>query len=526
MRSWLVISTLLLGLPSAAAASETLLVLPFQGAGRPLGDVDDAVHLRVMGALEAMGGFNLVHRKQLNRAVEHYESAMADRSESARRKALMTAFGADRALHGTIVPGPGKVVIELRLVGRGRNKRLKLEGADLMAALGPLPERLHGLLKAAGAKPGKLNKALVTPRTEREDALLKYAACHSRLIQQPIGIRFPVVLDQDNLDRAVTLCKEALKLDSKLIDAEAALGFAYALKGAQAEAEASLAKTKDAKPFLALYWIGRYWALSRFHHPQIAARALEEAIEAQPGFLLARGYLGDTYAAMKRYDNALKTFKAYLAQVPKQPWVMGRLGYVSARRGDMKGAIRWTQKAMRAAPTDSELLLEMASRYVDAKEHEKAVIILKRLIGEGAARGEVYLRLGYAYLLLGKLALAEKELQVAIKKANRAAEWRTRGRARYDLAKLWAQSGLLDKALEQLQLAVEEGYRDRDIFERDPDFEPLLKDPRFKRILDREIASIEVPKYSSPFKLNTEAAVIELPKVGAKKNQETVLLRF
>lgn len=515
--------------PSAALAANTLIVVPPSAEQRPLGDAKEAILLMQLAALRGYEGLSVTHPKQLNRALEHYERALADRSEAARRAALAAAFGADRVIFSEVSLGKkARMTLRIESPRNKRPKKVSFEAAGLLPLLEAMPAQLARLLKKGGVSAKRRSDSGAVPSTKSMPALLKYAACHQRLIRQPIGIRFPVVLDKTNIDRAVALCKEARKLDPKLLEVDAALAFAYALKGDQANAQKMLATVKKSKKtrYLPLYWIGKFWALSRFHHPDLAARALREAIEQRPGFLLARGYLGDTFAAMKRFDDAYGTFEQYLKLVPAQPWVMGRLGYISAKRKDLKGAISWTQRALRTAPTDSELLLEMASRYVDAGEHKKAITILKRLIGEGAARGEVYLRLGYAQLKLGNLAAAEKELLRAIEKASRAAEWRTRGRARYDLAKLWAQSGLREKALEQLQLAVDEGYRDRAVFEGDPDFAQLKKDPRFERMLSQKVGSVGVPTYSSPFRLNLEAATIQLPKSGATKSQETVLLRF
>ena len=97
---------------------------------------------------------------------------------------------------------------------------------------------------------------------------------------------------------------------------------------------------------------------------------------------------------------------------------MARIGYVSSKLGDTDRAISWTKKALQVAPEDSELLLEMASRYVDAQKYTDAIAILKRLTASGRARGEVHLRLGYAYLNVGDLPRAERELQVALSTAT------------------------------------------------------------------------------------------------------------
>lgn len=194
------------------------------------------------------------------------------------------------------------------------------------------------------------------------------------------------------------------------------------------------------------------------------------ALKEHPGFTLARGYLAEALVTLGRPQEAISVYLEYLNQVPRQSHVMGQLGYAHAKAGDMEKSIEWTNRALRVTPSDPELLLQLGSRLVDVGRYDEAAVLLKRVIAEGGARGEVYLRLGYTYLKMGELLEAERELRTAIGKADGPGEWRTRGRARYNLAILWLLAGSPTDALRHLELAVREGFKDEKAFKA---LEPL-----------------------------------------------------
>jgi tetratricopeptide (TPR) repeat protein len=425
--------------PQALAAvligAPTVLVLPFEGKNELVGELGVAVQLRALGTLDAMSGMNVIHPKQLNRVTEHHTARFASLDDAAVKKELGTLLGADWILHGTIAHRPNGVELafEVRSPDGAKKAASTAMGATLVEAFAPFSKEIAAVLEKLGAHQGEADPALITPATANEKALAAYAACYRVMIEQPIGISTPALLDANRIDGAIRSCKQALELDKELEDAHAALGFLYALKEDRASAERHLAKVKDSKRFHSMYWLGKFWVVSRHHDVDAAVATLEQAIARHPGFLIGRGYLGDTLVTLQRYEPALATFQAYLQAVPKQPWVMGRVGYVQSKMGQLDPAIESTKQALRIAPSDSELLLEMASRLVDAKRYDEAITILKRIIAEGGARGEVHLRYGYALLKKGQLPAAERELNHAIRRATALSEWRTRGRARYDL---------------------------------------------------------------------------------------------
>jgi tetratricopeptide (TPR) repeat protein len=496
--------------------------------GPPSGPAGFLLVLRTLGALDAIGGANVFHPKQVRAVLESHGDRFAAYPARRRVEEVGKLVGADWAIavgFTALKPNVGIAIDLTSLVGSYSASKT-IEAPTLVAALDQVPGTLAVMLDAQHVIQGAAvpKDVKIAPLSSNEDALLRYAECAETLNRQPIGIREPVLVDAMKLDRAVAACEFAVQADKGFFDAKAALGLAYALKDNQEKAERWLKEAKSSPILLGDYAIAKFWIISRFYDRNRAIEPLQEATAKNPGFLLARGYLGDALTILERYDDALAVFNAYLEAVPRQPWVMARIGLVSAKRGDVRAAVDWSKKALAIAPNDPELLLEMASREVDAKDYKAAEVELQKILALGNARGEVHLRLGYVYLETNRLGPAEAELERAIEKSTRVLEWRTRGRARYDLAKMWMRAGLESRALEQLKLAVAEGYRDWKKIDDDPDLKPLQSDPKFKSVKGGNPARTYLPKYSSPYKLDLDTA--EISSAGPESPKTTVVFHF
>ncbi|MBK8324865.1 MAG: tetratricopeptide repeat protein [Betaproteobacteria bacterium] len=223
--------------------------------------------------------------------------------------------------------------------------------------------------------------------------------------------------------------------------------------------------------------------------------------------MLARGYLGDTYNKIGRSNEALAVFQGYLEILPSNPWVLSRIGYTYSRLGDHKQALEWTNKSLRLTPSDSEILLEMSGRMVDAGRNEDALAILKGIVADGSARGG-----SPAHWLYPRSPRPIRRRRAVSgqgdRDLHRARRVEDAGRARYDLAKLWMRLGAPDNALRQLQFAIDEGYRDTDKFSVDPGMKPLLENPRYQAMVQRPLSG--GPEYIAPFPVNPENGDVAL----------------
>jgi tetratricopeptide (TPR) repeat protein len=519
---------------SPPKAMPTVLVLPAEGKGRALGDVGDAVQLRLVGTLRAAGGTNLVHPKMYLRVMERYDQRLANVEDDKRIQALGEIVGADVVVSSVVESEGDETVVELMAVpiryeGLGGDvTKGRASGKTLIDALNAMPGPLLTLLKGTGRVPELKTPSAgaIGPDTASQEALLEYAACSVSLMAQPLGLRNPIVVDQAVLKQSEELCLGALRHGDNFADPHAELALIAALRGDREKAEAELKKARQSETFNSSYHLAKFWVLSRYYDVELALQTLREAIRVHPGFMLGRGYLGEALLALGRAEDSEKAFRDYLAAAPRQSWVMGQIGYALAKQRKYDEAVEWTEKGLRTRPGDAELLLQLASRFIDTGRHAEAVTLLKRVVSEGGARGEIHLRLGYAYLKLGKYNEAERQIRTAILKAEGSAEWRTRGRARYNLAQLWLASGSPDNAMRQLRMAVREGFRDRPALEA-PSMAQLRDHPGYAELLATDPRKGIAPQYVSPLGQTSETGEL-VPNSGkaGKKADPSVLDRF
>ncbi|MBI2378877.1 MAG: tetratricopeptide repeat protein [Deltaproteobacteria bacterium] len=513
------------GSAPALALGPSVLVMPFESKGRPLGDAGYLFQLRAVGTIRAVGELGEIHPKMQNRVVQQAEAKLADQMPDERLRTIARALGARFVVTGVLDEQAAISVLTLDVASTSGTKdapraQKRIEGKDTITVLDVLPLALFDVLTSVGAL-GKghalSDPANVFPMSKHRGALFEFARCSQTLLEQPIGLLNPVVLDQRTLDEAAQHCSTALALDKGFIDAEAALALIDALSGRTKRAEQRIAKLGPSKIFLPEVEVAKFWVLAHAYGTEEALRSLSAAVDAHPSFLLGRGYLGDAYSAIKDYDAAIAVFKAYLEAVPDQPWVMSRIGYNLAKKGDVEGAIDWTQRALKVAPSEAETLLELGSRFIDAKRTKDAITIFRRVIADGGARGEVHLRLGFTYFLDGEYGLAERSFHDAIRLAAAPSEWRTRGRARYDLAKLWMRFDAPENALRHLRAALDEGFRDPAVFVSDPDLQKLSTNAEFKKLMKLAAKPPRRPDQLSPFEVDASTGEQKAEKTHAKK---------
>ncbi|GMU59117.1 MAG: hypothetical protein AMXMBFR34_08800 [Myxococcaceae bacterium] len=459
--------TLVSGAALAAPARPSVIALLPPKAEPSLQPLADLLVARASELVEAGSSASEVHPKQVWRALQEEDLTGADFTGDAALEQARRLLGADRVL-GFTLSAKGD---ELTLAGLVRDEK-KATAFSVKAGKGwaqALDVGAAGLAKAlVGAAPRK-PKVTAQPTSSNAEALAAAGRCAREVQEQPLGVENPVVLEAADLEAAVTDCQKALSLDPSLRYASAALALGQALLGRHDDAVKTLGTLGDADDVLELYSLARFWMLTRFQSNEAGVAFLRDVVKKHPGELIARAYLGETLGILGDWKDAEAVWRDYLVLAPASPFALARLSKALARQGRHEEAIATAKKGLTLAATSRELRLEVASRLIDASNVAEAKAVLLPLAESPDAHGEDLLRLGWAHWLSGEAEAAQATFQRALQKATAPGEWRTRGRAHYDLALVAMAKGDKPGALAALKASMQTGLRMKSV-------DPLLKD--------------------------------------------------
>lgn len=502
---------LLLASAALAADRTSIVVLPPVADPKVPAGLNLAMQEKATALLMGTGRYDLVHARQVKSMALRHRMSPNDFTDPNVARQAAERLGASLFVYSKLSPAKGGWSLDVSVGKRGDAKTstvtVTLPTADNLAvaeggkALATETTKYDGAEAPAGD---------AQPASTKDTAMRNYAACDSRLIQQPVGIENPAVLNEGELKKAIASCETAVKTDPAFSGAWAALAFASALAGNDARAVEALTNVKPDAGHLPNAFAARFWLVSRYQSSEAAVAVLKEAIAKEPGFLLARVYLAELYNALGNHEDAAKAWRDYAAHSEGNAFVISRLAYTLARLGKTKDAAAFAEKAMAYDPDSYDLALEQSSRLIDDGQVDKALGILEPLAAKKDAPAELILRLGYAKLLKGDLDAAEKLTTQATSLAKDAAEWRTRARAKLNLAEVHLKRDAKAKAKAAVTDALKEGLRPANV---KPELLALLSDAEVKAAEAKGLGKVR-PKENS--------AVVEKPAAAAPKGFDKV----
>ncbi|MEO1171095.1 MAG: tetratricopeptide repeat protein, partial [Myxococcota bacterium] len=229
--------------------------------------------------------------------------------------------------------------------------------------------------------------------------------------------------------------------------------------------------------------LASYYMRLRQDRFEDAARILENAVGQHPGFLHARGYLAELYFQTGQYKKAISAYGDYIAVVPRQPWALAQRGYALSKIGDTDGAIADTIKAVDLLPQSPTLLIELASRYIDAGKLIGAEDALRHALELHPDEGRIYVRLCYVHLLQRNDEMAIPLCEKALTLSDAPSRQRDRAYAHLNLGQALGRAGKTDAALGHLEQAKKLGVTRWSGLETDPALETLRKTKRYRRVV-------------------------------------------
>jgi tetratricopeptide (TPR) repeat protein/TolB-like protein len=409
--------------------------------------------------------------------------------EPAYSSQLGRQLGADVVVMGTFVAAwpDVEVLVKVLDAASGKVKVTQSINGDLCMLIDLEAQVAEVLAKAI--EPEKLDTRVgtfgtVVLRAWREATLAQRTLAWQSLGPVAADPATPLSLPGTAVQEAKRHLETAVALDPTYGDAWAYLGLVQALLGNTAQAAESFRKaraaSKDTNPSAVLASAFVSMRQGRFEE---ALSMLKDGVDHSPGFLHARGYLGELYNHLGRHKEALAAFDSYLQIAPLQPWVLAQRGYTKSKLSDHVGAIADTIKAVDLVPNSPSLLIQLASRYIDAGKLIGAEDALRHALDAHPREARIYARLGYVYLLQGKDDLAIAISEKALLTAEFTNRLRDRAYAHLNLARAYGHQGKLDRAFESLTAAKgEDATVPFSEIAQDPKLDSLRKDPRYQKL--------------------------------------------
>ncbi len=474
--------------PTAHAARTTVAIAPlatssgqeYQWIGVAIAD---ALSLRV----HRQDDLNAVSLRQVNAAMRQGNIAVQDVTTQAIALRLGMEVGADLLLTGSYTAAWPD--IEVQLVTYDPKHKKVLNTQSFSADLGEITEvesRAAEILarELGAAQPTVEAGAFGTQslRAWRATALGLEILNWQSLSPRAADLNMPLALPRAALEKARDWFVTATREDPEYGEAWGGLGVAQALLGQTDAAWKSLGKATALgfghDPTAVL---GASFLRMREGRWDDALAILQSAVERHPGFLHARGYIGEMYNHIGRHKEALAAFEAYAKIAPNHPWVLTQLGYTKSKLGDHASAIADTIAAADLLPDSPAVLIQLASRYIDANKLAGAEDALQHALKLFPNEPKIYVRLGYVYLLQGKDELVIPLSEKALLLAPLAVERRDIGYAHLNLARAHGHQGNLDKAFEHLKKAKEAGVTSFSEVTGDTGLKKLRADPRYSK---------------------------------------------
>src|SRR5439155_18630219 len=119
------------------------------------------------------------------------------------------------------------------------------------------------------------------------------------------------------------------------------------------------------------------------------------------------------------YDKALVSCRRAVQLDPGDPEPHLHIGWIDAKLGNHAAAIQEFMTVLRLDPKFSRVRFELAMAYIDSKDTEHAIPLLKEVVAAEPANGNARFQLGSALAKKGDCDAAVPLLQSASESAQR-----------------------------------------------------------------------------------------------------------
>jgi len=205
---------------------------------------------------------------------------------------------------------------------------------------------------------------------------------------------------------------------------------------------------------------------------------------------------GDIFMARKMYREAIDVFRE---DKSKNAVIANKIGIAYHQMQQLDNARKSYEQAVRLKPDYAEAINNIGTVYYARKSFGRAIRYYQRALKYAPNSASIYSNLGTAYFARKKYKEAMETYQTALKLDPNVFEnhgsygvlleernVEERAKFHFHLAKLYAQTGRNELALQYLRKALEEGFKEKKKIEEDPDFQAMRDLPEFKELLALE----------------------------------------
>jgi len=193
-----------------------------------------------------------------------------------------------------------------------------------------------------------------------------------------------------------------------------------------------------------------------------------EAKDLNPNSEYLFNRLGIAYSQLKFYREATGAFRRAIALNPKYPYPYNNLGSIYFAQQSYRKSEKYFKKAISVKPDEASFHMNLGSIYLERKKPEKALAEWRKSL---ALDPEIFNRRSAASLSSSTNSLMERY---------------------YYLARLFARNGNVESVIENLKLAITNGFTDIAMLDKERDFDPIREDERFSEFLKNAVLLIKL----------------------------------
>jgi tetratricopeptide (TPR) repeat protein len=211
----------------------------------------------------------------------------------------------------------------------------------------------------------------------------------------------------------------------------------------------------------------------------------------------------DVFMARKEYSDAVDYYLRGLnVDKDRQPAIWNKIGIAYQQQGQIRIARNAYKKAIHYQKDFPEPWNNLGTTYFLEGKAKKSIKYYQRAVKLNPSGASFHLNLGTAYFRSKKYDEAVVEYRTALTQdpeilrehssQGTSVEARGSGEKMYFyLAKAFASLGLSEEAVRYLRRAFEEGFHDRELLVKDPDFQKISSNPAYVELLNNPPVAIK-----------------------------------